>query len=193
MSKQIIEIDASKAVELVKEKADSISEALDLKVVSTPTFEKAGVFMGEIREAKKLLSEKKKSILDPLKTAKENTEKLFEPAEEKIGLIEMYLKDQMFKYNLKLVAEANERAKEAEKKIQKGETITEATEKLVNTQEKIQAIPTRKVWRVKVIDFRKVPDEFKILDESKALEAGKNGLKVEGLEFYTDEVIVNRF
>ena len=49
MPKQIIEIDATKAVELVKAKADSIGEALALRVVSTPTYEQAGSFMGMVR------------------------------------------------------------------------------------------------------------------------------------------------
>jgi hypothetical protein len=193
MAKQIIEIDATKAVELVKEKADSISNALELKVVSTPTFNQASVFMGIVREAKKLLSEKKKSVLDPLKIAKENLEKLFEPAEEKIGLIEKYLKKEIDDYNDKLKLEESKRAKEAEKKIEKGETITEATKKLVNTQEKIQAIPTYTVWQVDIVDFSKVPDEFKILNESKAKEVGKKGVQIPGLKVYSIEKVKNIF
>uniref|UniRef100_A0A6H1ZG26 Uncharacterized protein n=1 Tax=viral metagenome TaxID=1070528 RepID=A0A6H1ZG26_9ZZZZ len=193
MSKQIIEVNPDQAVALVSAKADSISEAMELKVVSTPTYEQAGVYMGQVREAKTLLKDKKKTILDPLKAVKEATEKLFEPAEEKIGVIELYLKSQIDGYRLKLQKEADERAKEAEKKIEKGATITEATKKLTNTQEKINVIPTRKVWRVKITDFVKVPNEFKLLNESKALESAKLGVKVEGLEFYQDEITVNRY
>jgi len=192
-TKQTIEIDATNAVELVKEKADSIGQALELRVNSDPTFKKASDFMGVVREAKSLLREKKKSILEPLKEAKANIELLFEPAEKKVGIIEIYLKDQIQKYNVRLLAEAKERAKEAEEKIEAGATMTEATRKLNNTKERVESIPTRKVTRIKIADFSKVPDEFKVLNESKALSAHKSGVEVSGLEFYVEEIIVNRF
>lgn len=192
-TKQVIEIDATKAVELVKEKADSIGEALQLKVNSDPTFKQASVFMGVIREAKSLLKEKKKSILEPLKEAEANVKLLFEPAEKKVGIIEIYLKDQIQKYNDRLLIEEKKRAEEAEKKIENGVTLSEATKKLNNIKEKAESIPTRKVPRVKIVDFSKVPDEFKVLNESKALSAHKSGVEVSGLEFYVEEIIVNRF
>lgn len=193
MSKQTIEINPDQAVALVSQKADSISEALDLKVISDPTYEQAGVYMGQVREAKTLLKDKKKTILDPLKLVKEATEELFEPAEKKIEVIELYLKSQIDGYRLKLQKEADERAKEAEKKIEKGVELSVATKKVVNTQAKIEKIPTRKVWRIKLVDFSKVPNEFKLLNESKALESAKLGVKVEGLEFFQEEITVNRY
>ena len=204
--KQIIEIDATKAVELVKHKADSIGEALSLRVVSKPTYEQAGIFMGMVREAKKLLREKKKPILDHIRQVKEDIETLFEPAEKKVGAIEIYLKNQISGYNIRLQEEERQRVKEAEDKIREAQRlaeknkaelpknfITETTKKAVNTQEKIDVIPTRKVPRVRIIDFSKVSDEFKILNDKKALEVNENGIKVEGLEFYVEEIIVNRF
>lgn len=193
MSKEIIQYDAQEAVALAEEKVNSISSVMQLKVVSTPTFNQAGEAMNVLRETKKFLKEKKDSILDPLNIAVKNIKSLFEPAETKCVEAEAYLKIQISAYNVKLQAEEKKRAEEAAKQIENGADIEKATKKMEKTQEKINKIPTRKVWRLKILDFTKVSNDFKVLDEQKALKAAQAGITVEGLEFYQEEIIVNRF
>ncbi len=190
---QIIELNTAEAVDLAIEKADSVSTALELKVNSQPTFLKASEFMGTLREVKKFLKEKKDSILKPLKTAKENAEALFEPAETKVATIENYLKDQIQKYDTQLKIQEAERLAKAEQDLKDGKTIDQVTNNLEKVQTKMAAIPTTTVYEITIVDFAKVPNEFKILDEPKARQAAKAGLKVEGLEFKKIDKVVNRF
>ena len=59
----------------------------------------------------------------------------------------------------------------------------------VEEQEKNKGESTRKVWKARVIDAKKVPDVFKIVDE-KALNkyaiATKGAVPVEGVKFYQE-------
>lgn len=191
--KEILELETEEAVALATEKAESMSGALELKINSTPTFTQASKYMADLREVKKFLKEKKDSVLKPLKVVKENFEALFEPAEEKVAEVENYLKEQIFKYNISLQAEQRTREEEAAKRVKEGAPIEKVVQKVENTARKIDAIPTRKVWKIKIIDFEKVPNDFKLLDESKARKAAEAGIKIDGLEFVQEQVIVNRF
>jgi hypothetical protein len=190
---EVIKINPQEAIKIVEEKVNSISSVLDLKVISTPTFEQAGQAMKIVKESKAFLKEKKDNILNPLNIAIKNIKSLFQPSEERISIIEDYIKIQIGTYSEKLKIEEDKRAQKAEKDISEGKSFEMATKKLEDTQEKIQAIPKRKIQKIRIIDFSKVPDEFKVLDESKAKESFKKGIKVEGLEEYFEEIIINKF
>lgn len=190
---EVIKINPQEAIKIVEEKVNSISSVLDLKVISTPTFEQAGQAMKIVKESKAFLKEKKDNILNPLNIAIKNIKSLFQPSEERISIIEDYIKVQIGTYSEKLKIEEDKRAQKAEKDISEGKSFEMATKKLEDTQEKIQAIPKRKIQKIRIIDFSKVPDEFKVLDESKAKESFKKGIKVEGLEEYFEEIIINKF
>ena len=191
--KQIIELDTQEAVALATERIESINDVMELKVNSDPTYQEAASAMGVIREAKKFLKEKKDSILKPLKLAKENIESLFEKPENRLMEIETHLKGQIDPYAAKLRQKEAEQLAEAQKKINAGVPVEVATKVLGNTQKKVDKIPTYTVWNVEIVDFSKVPDEFKVLNESKAKEAGKAGLKVEGLKIWSEEKTKNLY
>jgi len=190
---ETIKINSQEAIVMVEKKINLIEYALELKVKNPTTFEQAVEVMKAVKEAKLFLKDKKNNILNPLSTAVKNIKSLFQPAESKALMIESHLKEQVTSYNLKLKAEEDKRAKQAEKDIAKGKPIEKSIEGLEKTQEKIQAIPTRKIQKIRIIDFSKIPDEFKILNEPKVKESFKTGIKIKGLEEYFEEIIINKF
>jgi hypothetical protein len=192
---EIIKIDTSEALKVAEESVAVIADTSRIKVVSMPTLDIAKSCLGRLKEVRKAIEEKKKSITDPLNLALKNTRSLFTPIEDKLDTIEGHLKDQVVSYNNKLLKEQADRVEKAKDDIKKGKDIDEATKKLSNTQEKIKAVPTMSVLKVKIVDFSKVDDKFKTFNEqeAKAFHRANPEIKVEGLYFYTEEVAVNRF
>jgi colicin import membrane protein len=105
-------------------------------------------------------------------------------------------------------AAAAGRASEAAKLTAKAETIIEkATDKSENLQEqaqsvlmptiaseqpKVAGISTRKVWKARVIDPRKVPREYLVVNEKMLdafAKATKGAVPVDGIEFYSEDVM----
>jgi hypothetical protein len=54
------------------------------------------------------------------------------------------------------------------------------------------SVGTRKVWSYKIKDFAKVSDEFKIENSKAIMQAQKQGLQIEGVEFYQKEIMAAR-
>jgi len=159
-----------------------------IKVNSQPTLDQAKISLAQVKEIKKIVQEKKDSVVKPLNEALKNTRALFKPIEDKIDVIENYLKGEVLKYNTKLLQEQRKREEEAQAKIEAGATFEEAT-KLVA---KIDAIPTRKIKRLKIIDASKIERQFLVPDEQAIKEALIAGIKVSGCELVEEEIIVNR-
>jgi hypothetical protein len=193
MNKEIIELNTEEALDLAIEKAELMNPAMQLKVTSDPTFKQASEYMGQVREVKKFLKEKKDSVLKPLKLAKESFEGMFEKPENMVEEVETYLKGQISDYGKKLLLEEDKRVREAAKKIELGTPVEIATKNIETITRKIDAIPMHTVWNVEIIDFAKVPDEYKILNESKAKATGKLGFKIEGLKIWSEEKVKNLF
>ncbi len=188
---EIIKLNTTEAVEKAKQRVESIADTSRIRVLSQPTFEQARAKRIEVKGIKNQVNEKKESITKPLNEALKNVRSLFRPIEDKLKLIDDYLKSQVLTYNSKLIAEKEQREKEAEKKVEKGETIEKATKGLTKTNEKLEVIKTRKLKKVRIIDESKLPREYLIPDEQKIKAALLSGIKVEGAELYEETIAVN--
>lgn len=193
MPKETIVVDAEKGIVIAQEAISEISPAMDIKVNSEPTMKRAGEFMAIISKAKKVIEAERKDIVGPINDSVKKINAKYKPIMERAEAIESYLKREINMYVAKLQQEADARAKQAEKDIEGGERVSVATRKFDNTTEKLEKIPTRTYYITKVVDFSQVPDDFKMLDESKAEAANKAGIKVAGLEFSTEERVINNF
>ena len=109
----------------------------------------------------------------------------------------------------RLQAEADERARKerealekkaaAAKKPETQERHAEAAAMVVapvihvaSEAPKVAGISTRKIWRARVVNLEAVPREFMLVDEKKLAKfaaAMKEGAKVEGVEFYTEDIL----
>lgn len=193
MSKETIVVDAEKGIVIAQEAISEISPALAIKVNSEPTMKRAGEFMAIISKAKKIIEAERKDIVGPINDSVKKINAKYKPIMERAEEIESYLKREINMYVAKLQDEADARAKEAAEKIEGGERVSVASRKFENTTEKLDKIPTRTYYITKIVDFSKVPDQYKMLDEAKAEAANKAGIKVEGLEFSSEERVINNF
>lgn len=192
MKTEIIELNTAEAIKIAEEKAMTLADNSRIKVNSQPTLDQAKISLAQVKEIKKIVQEKKDSVVKPLNEALKNTRALFKPIEDKVDIIETYLKGEVLRYNTKLLQEQRKREEEAQAKIEAGATFEEATKSVERIEKKIDAIPTRKIKRLKIVDASKIERQFLIPDEQAIKEALIAGIKVSGCELVEEEIIVNR-
>ena len=49
-------------------------------------------------------------------------------------------------------------------------------------------VQARKVWKYEIVDFSKIPDEYKEINSGKVREALRDKKEIPGVRFYQDEV-----
>jgi predicted metal-binding transcription factor (methanogenesis marker protein 9) len=189
---ETIELNTQEAIKIAEEKAMTLADNSRIKVNSQPTLDQAKISLTQVKEIKKIVQEKKDSVVKPLNEALKNTRALFKPIEDKVDIIETYLKSEVLRYNNKLLQEQRKREEEAQVKIEAGATFEEATKSVERIEKKIDAIPTRKIKRLKIIDASKIERQFLVPDEQAIKEALIAGIKVSGCELVEEEIIVNR-
>lgn len=182
-----------KAIAVAQQAIADISVAMDIKVVSEPTMKKAGEFMTVIGKAKKIIEAERTGIVKPINDSVKRINELFKPMMEEAVRIESYLKGELNIYLAKLQKEQDLRAAEANKQIESGDRIAPAVRKFENTTAKIEQLPTRVYYITKVVDFSKIPDNYKILDDAKLEAANKAGIEVPGVEFSKENRVINNF
>ena len=199
---QIIKLNTAEAVETANQVVGNIAETSRIIINSQPTFNKAKDKLGEIKEIKKIVNDKKESITKPLNEALKNVRGLFKPIEDKIDVIENYLKTEVLKYNQKLLAEQRKREEEANKKIKeeqaKGKSLDEINidkiaKPLTNITQKVEAIKTRKIKKLRIINEQLIPREYLTPNEVAIKEALLNGIKVDGCEIFEEEIAINNY
>ena len=199
---QIIKLNTTEAVETANQVVVGIAESSRIVINSQPTFEKAVEKLKEIKEIKKIVNEKKESITKPLNEALKNIRSLFKPIEDKIDIIENYLKAETLKYNQKLLAEQRKREEEAIKKIEeeqaKGKSLDEINidkiaKPIINITQKVEAIRTRKIKELNIINEQLIPRSFLIPNEQAIKQALLAGIKVDGCEMIEREISVNNY
>lgn len=199
---QIIKLNTAEAVETANQVVIGIAENSRIIINSEPTFDKAKEKLSEIKEIKKIVNEKKESITKPLNEALKNVRGLFKPIEDKIEVIENYLKDGVLKYNQKLLAEQRKREEEANKKMEEekasGKSLDEIniekiSKPIENITKKVEAIKTRKIKKLNIVNEQIIPRDFLIPNEAKIKEALLNGVKVDGCEIIEEEIAINNY
>jgi hypothetical protein len=189
---ETIKLNTEEAIKIAEEKAMTLANRSRIRVNSQPTLDQAKASLLEVKEIKKIIEEKKDSVVRPLNEALKNTRALFKPIEDKVEVIESYLKGEILKYNTKLLEEQKKREAEAEKKIKDGATFEEVTKSIGKVVEKLETIPTRKIKRLKIVDETLIPRKFLIPNEVAIKEALLAGEKVSGCELVEEEIIINR-
>jgi len=132
-----------------------------------------------VGEAEKKLREKKDSVLAPLKQATKNFNSMFKPYEDKIASVTMIYRNAL---NIWVQDRENQRrlelAKiESDKRLKNPATIQARLSTVTESSES-----TFNVDVVKVIDLKKIPLEYFILDEAKIKAAHKAGISIPGVE-----------
>ena len=113
---ETIKLNTEEAIKIAEQKAMTLANRSRIRVNSQPTLDQAKASLLEVKEIKKIIEEKKDSVVKPLNEALKNTRALFKPIEDKVEVIESYLKEEILKYNNKLLEEQRKREAEQRKK-----------------------------------------------------------------------------
>ncbi len=150
------------------------------------------------RELTKLTTDKEK-LTKPMNEALKEIRSRYKPFEGKLEAAIAYIREQMSTYQTKALQEAEKKQEAIANKVGTKLTLEQATKKLATINEpeqKIEALngsvsfKTIKKWRV--IDLDKVPRAFLTIDEDVVTENMKAGQPIEGIEYYTEQQVVNR-
>lgn len=185
-------------VEEIKPQAQKGLEfANKILIRSQKDLEVSKEFLSKIGTFKKDVQAKKDGIVKPLNEALKNAKALFSPIEDYISQAEYKVKSQMLSWNQKVQAELVKKEAEVTKAVEAGVMpIATAGAKIERAQAKVEAIPTRKVQKLQIVDANLVPKEYWVIDEvllrSAALLAKQGGREIPGVKIVEEEIIVMR-
>ena len=188
-------------------------------ITSTETYTEAGEHLKLIKAKTREFDELRKSLTKPLDESKKRIMDFFKRPVDFLSRAESSVKSAMLSWQREQERirreeeqrlaeiqrkEAEKLRKQAERAEAKG-NIDKAEElkvKSIETQtiapvveskvEKISGILTKKIWKFRVLDITKIPREYLIPNEKilgELARATKGKFKIEGIEFYSENVI----
>lgn len=213
-------IDVSSVKQAENETSLIIKEAQSLVISNNSDYELAGNLRMRIKGKIKDLDEKRKSITQPLDMVKKNIMALFNPIIDRLNEGVMTIDKGALAYEEEQERMAREAQAKAEEEARKAREKAEAkarefeakgkTEKAAEWQEKAEAVVapviiaeipkvagqgTREIWRAEVIDFKKLPDAWKLPNQSaldKHAQNTKGKVSISGVIFKMEKIKIGR-
>jgi len=186
-------ISQQEVVEKAQEQVEALVIDSRIKVNSKQTLEVSIIQLGNIKEVRKNVKEYKDSVVKPIKEGIKNFTDRLKPIEEKLDIMESYLKSEQIKYSNRLDKEREEREKKAMEEVENGTSIERASKKIDNVKKIEDNISVRIDKVLRITDESKLPREYLIPDERKIISALKAGIGVSGAELHDKKVIINRY
>lgn len=202
-----------------------LARKADVIIETDEQCNEASTILSDIKKRAKELDEQRKSITKPLDDAKKQIMDLFRHPLDLLSRAENHLKNLILNYTTEKERKAREEAErlrklaeaEAEKerkrleaqmkkekgKLEKVEELKAKVEEIVNTPiivptvevEKPKGISYREKWYAEVVDFKVLPDEYKIPNQQaldKVAQATKGTIKIPGVIFKVKQIVVSR-
>jgi hypothetical protein len=216
----IAPIDVSKAQEVTIEAQNINTHAGALAIKTQVEYEDASAFLKRIKTKYNEIEATRKSITQPLDQAKKNIMDLFRKPLELLRQAEGVAKRSILTYmdeqerirreqEEKLAREAEKKRKELEAKAEAAreagkETKAEQYEEKANnvvapvlapTVEQAKGQAVKLQWSAKVIDFAKLPDNYKLPNMpmlNKVAQATKGQVPIPGVEFKSEKILASR-
>lgn len=189
-----MEIEKDKSlVELKEIVANQIAEVRGFKITSNETCEKALQIRKSLLAITKQIKAKEKEVVDPIKKGLDAFKQFFAPLKEEIEIQDEYFNGELEKWRMKKEVEVAKKTEEIQKEVAAGNmTLEQAGNKIAKVEIKASVIPITKVPTVRILDFSKISDEYKLPDLVKIKVALRAGKTVEGAELYDEIVNVRR-
>lgn len=213
-------LDVSAAKEEESRALTILTGAKGLSIVNQDSYETAGLSLQMIKGRLKWLEEKRKAITQPLDVAKKAVMDFFRVPTSFYEEAEGIVKKSMLAYaqeeerkrqelEAKLHREAEKKRQELEAKAEtarangKEAQAEKYEEKAAQVIEPILApileqpkgVSFREVWHAEVLDFAKLPDNFKIADMpklNKLAQATKGTLDIPGVKFFKEKIVASK-
>lgn len=174
-------------------------------VIKTPEDEKKAITeLSSINKIGDNVAEKKEAIMRPLLDATKATRELFKPLEDSVASAVSIIKKKLIDYRTAAEKKETEAKAKIAARVEKGtmkmETAVAKTEaigtldKTIGTDE--GAVQYKTVRKARIIDPKKVPAEYLVVDEPKAKKAalalGGLGELIPGVEVYEEKELANQ-
>jgi hypothetical protein len=188
-----ISINEEQSLIVIKKEVEKIEDTSRFTITSQVKLEQAVEARKELSKVKKVLENQKQEIVGPLNQALKKTRDLFKPYEQRLDIVDSWLKQQMLKWEEIQEAERKKKEIEIETKIAEGEmSFEEAGKKIEKIEKKIEAVPTREISKVEIVDKSKLPLEYlepDLVAIKRDLIAGK---EIAGAKLVKEKVVYNK-
>ena len=187
-------------IALNKEISPIISQANDLKITNGAAMGNAVEMLSKANKLLDRITEERERITKPLNEALKAERSRWKPIETVLNEAIDSIRAKMSSYQTAQIA--SQRASESkiadklssgsislEKAITKIEGITVPEVKVAT---EAGSVSFKEVKRFRITDKAKIPLEFMIPDEKTITEAMRSGEFIEGIEYYTEQVPINR-
>lgn len=188
-----ISINEEQSLVVIKKEVEKIENTGRFRVSSQVKLEQAIEARKEISKTKKILELQKQEIVGPLNQALKKTRELFKPYEQRLEIVDGWLKEQMLQWEAIQEAERKKKEAEVETKIAEGEmTFEEAGRKIEKIEKKIEAVPTREIEEVEIYDKEALPRTYLIPDLMAIKAFLKGGGTMSGARLVKRKVVYNK-
>lgn len=190
-----------------------LDKAEAIEILDKPEYEEGAKLFAQVKSYKKIIDSQRKELIklpyDYVKRVNAFAKEISKPLDDAETIIKQKLIDYEAKKELER-REQEKRAKEERKRLQeqlnkeaqeKGveavilpEVMFPKEEKNIVHTEAGDTVYTRTVWDFEIVDFAKVPDEYKIIDEKKVRQAiNRLGIRdIPGLKIFQKKTVVKR-
>lgn len=176
-----------------------ITRAESITTLTVETMPEAVELLSSLNRIKDDITDQKELVTRPLLDALAEERAKWKPKEMKLDLVIARVRSALSIYQTDLVAKQRAEQDAVIKKLDDGKIKTETAIKRIreiyapeNTVESATGkINFKTVTTFTVTDWKSVPEEFLVLNETKVREYLKEGKKVPGLEYKDEQVPVN--
>jgi len=182
-------------LESTKFSINAFKETSNFKVTSKMKLAESSALLGSLKTFKKNLDNLYNDFYKPLRDLTQ--EMLYKPIKEQRDILEKIEtdhKEQQIKWSNKKREEAKIEEERLEKELQKGNIgLEQVGKKLERKEEKVEAVKGITTVRIpKVVEFAKVPDEYKLINMPLVKEKGKD-IEISGIQWVEEQRISNRY
>lgn len=176
-----------------------ITRAESITVLTVETMPEAVELLSSLNRIKDDITAQKELVTRPLLDALAEERAKWKPKEVRLESVITRIRTALTQYQTELVAKQRAEQEAIAKKLEDGKIKPETAIKRMQGVEDVQntvesatgKITFKTVTTFAVTDWKSVPEEFLVLNETKVREYLKEGKKVPGLEYKDEQVPVN--
>ena len=184
----------TKEIVLARQQANKLTQKVEeTKITSAATLESAKLTLSEITGSQKIMKGLRESMTKPINEGLKRIRALFAPVEDNLKLANEELKGKMMVYNEKIRKEVEEKKAQIAEKVENGDvSFDKASQQIEKADQKVEAIPTRKMKVIEIVDEAKIPKQYWELDMVSIRRDALAGVEIPGIKVVEREIIVSK-
>ena len=188
-------------IELIKKEIPQmVLVAQAVEIVDTETLTSATVMLSTLNKHNDAITTEKEKITRPLLDALAVERGRWKPVENQLGAAIEIIRGKMIVYQTNAIKKQNEERIKIADKLESGSIKTDTALSKLSNMETIDtriktdtgSISFSSVKCFEIVDFAKLPDEYKIANEKAIRETLKTKIQIEGIRYFNQNRPVNR-